>query len=78
MTLSEQATAVIAFYKQLTEGGLTDDAAAVCAIDFNKSLMTGTVKPPAPTKSETNHTIAEAADEKRARRAEMLDNGGPR
>lgn len=72
MTPTEQTEAVCAFYKRLTEGGVPEDAASVCSIDFNKSLMSGTVKPDPPDPSDQRAAIAEAGEAKRSQRAERL------
>lgn len=72
MTPGEQADAVIAFYKRLSDGGVPEDAASLCSIDFNKSLMSGIVKPEPPDPHDQRAAIAEAGEAKRAQRAERL------
>lgn len=72
MTPADQADAVIAFYTRLTDGKIPADAALLLSIDFNKGLMTGSVKPEKPDVHEARATIDEAAAKKREAREARL------
>lgn len=73
MTPTEQAEALVGFYKALTGGGVDEQAAGVLTIDLNKALIAGTVKLAEPTKAEKAAALASAAADKHAQRAAELE-----
>lgn len=73
MSLDAHADTVIAFHKRLTDGGITEDLAAVCTIDLNKVLLSRN-PPPIGTldKDAERAEIRAASDRKAAERAAAL------
>lgn len=69
-TDAEHAARVIEFHKSLLQGGLSEDVAGVVTIDFNKVVLTG--DPPTAPVGDAKAELAEAAEQRRQRRAEEL------
>lgn len=71
--LDSHADAVAKFYKRLKEAGVDEQAAGVCTIDLNKSLLSR--EPPKITPEDKDAQRAEiraASDRKAAERAAAL------